>query len=172
VSELPAQIKSLLKKYRREIERIVHELPEDEFQNRKSWLLKHPERIVGAVGMIARKDGKFVLVRHTPESWGDSYLYWSFPGGGVKPAEDFEEAAVREFKEETGLDVKMLDLISVKAHINRSPSRDQTVFYIATFEGEVVGGKIGPKNPHEISEVRLFSRIPKKQLVPWLARDV
>jgi len=134
-------------------------------------LLKHPERIIGAVGIIARKDGKFVLVRHTPESWGDSYLYWSFPGGGVKPTEDFEEAAAREFKEGTGLDVKMLDLVLVKAHINRSPERDQTLFYIATSEGEVVGGKIGPENPHKISEVRLFKRIPEKQLVPWLARD-
>jgi len=49
-------------------------------------------------------DDKILMVCHqTP-----SRTYWTFPGGGVNEGETFEQAAVREVKEETGLDVKVI----------------------------------------------------------------
>lgn len=53
------------------------------------------------------KDDKILMVCHqTP-----SRTYWTFPGGGVNNGEPFEQAAVREVKEETGLDVKVIQLL-------------------------------------------------------------
>ena len=164
MSELPVQIKSLLKKYGKKIKRVVHERSEEEVQGARIWR----ERLAGAVGVIAKMDGKFVLVRHTPESRGNAHHYWAFHGGGVEHGEDFEEAAIREFKEETGLDVEVTGLFSVHEHVARSPRGSQLVFYVATFKGKVVGGEMRPEKPNEISQIRLFEELPEKDLVPWL----
>jgi len=52
-------------------------------------------------------DGKILMVCHkTP-----SRTYWTLPGGGVNESETLEQAAVREVKEETGLDVKIASLL-------------------------------------------------------------
>jgi len=52
-------------------------------------------------------DDKILMVCHkTP-----SRTYWTFPGGGVNENETFEQAAIREVKEETGLDVKIASLL-------------------------------------------------------------
>lgn len=40
-----------------------------------------------------------------------SRTYWTFPDGGVEEGETVEQAAVREVKEETGLDVKVVRLL-------------------------------------------------------------
>ena len=164
MNELPVQIEFLSKKYSKKLERIIVERSEKQVQKHKAWLKKR----LGGVGVIAEKNGKFVLVRHTPEYWGNFHNYWAFPGGAVEHREDFEEAAVREFKEETGLKVKISNLISIHEHIIRSPQGNQSVFYVATFEGKVVGGKMKPENPNEISEVKLFDKVPERGLAPWL----
>jgi len=52
-------------------------------------------------------DDKILMVRHqTP-----ARTYWTLPGGGVNEGEPFDEAAVREVKEETGLNVKTVRLL-------------------------------------------------------------
>lgn len=107
MNTIPIQVESLLKKYGKKLERIIFEMSEEEFQKHREWAKK----IDGGVGVIAKKKGKYVLIKHTPEAWPRDYQYWSFPGGGVERGEDFEEAAVREFTEETGLrDVKHIFL--------------------------------------------------------------
>ena len=164
MNELPVQIRYLLKKYGGALKRIVEEKSEEGFENLKAWT----KRFDGGVTVVAKKDGKFVLVKHTPESWENYYCYWSFPGGRVKPGEDFEEAAVREFKEETGLNVEIRGLISANEHVITSAQGDQSVFYAAIFEGSVVGGKMKPENPDEISEIKLFEEVRAEDLVPWL----
>jgi len=54
------------------------------------------DRIDAAGGVVVR-DGR-VLVVHRPR-----YDDWTFPKGKLDPGESFEEAAVREVEEETGL---------------------------------------------------------------------
>jgi 8-oxo-dGTP diphosphatase len=52
---------------------------------------------VEAAGGIVTRDGRVALV-HRPK-----YDDWTFPKGKLDPGEDFEQAALREVEEETGL---------------------------------------------------------------------
>lgn len=53
------------------------------------------------------KDDKILMVCHQTSS----RTYWTFPGGGINKGEPFDQAAVREVKEETGLDVRVIRLL-------------------------------------------------------------
>ena len=60
-----------------------------------SW----PGRRIGAAAIILDDEGKVLLVRHT---YGP--LDWAVPGGQSEPGESVVETALRELREETGLE--------------------------------------------------------------------
>jgi len=61
------------------------------------------EKIDFTVGVFIVHDGKVLLRFH------DKYKFWAFVGGHIELDEDPIEAALRECKEETGLDVELWD---------------------------------------------------------------
>jgi 8-oxo-dGTP diphosphatase len=76
---------------------------------------------------------------------------WAIPGGFVDCGESLERAALREAKEETSLDVKLVE----QFHSYSDPRRDPrfhtiSTVYIATAEGT-------PKADDDAKEARLFT---------------
>jgi len=65
--------------------------------------------------------GVIVLVERKYEPFG-----WALPGGFVEVGETVEEAAIREAKEETGLDVELVRQFHTYSHPDRDP-RGHTV---------------------------------------------
>ena len=51
--------------------------------------------------------GKIVLIKR------EDFEVWALPGGGIEPGESIVQAAIREAKEETGLDVKLTRLVGL-----------------------------------------------------------
>jgi 8-oxo-dGTP diphosphatase len=70
-----------------------------------------PKVAVGTI--IGTEDGRLVLVRRAIEP---GYGLWVFPGGYVDRGEEVEAAALREAKEESGLDVRLEGLINVYSY--------------------------------------------------------
>jgi len=99
-----------------------------------------------AADIIIEIDGGIVLVRRRNPPLG-----WALPGGFVDPGETVAQAARREAKEETGLDVELIDLLGVYSAPNRDPRGIQTagVVFIARATGAPVGGD-------DAAEARVF----------------
>src|SRR5690606_41401894 len=60
-------------------------------------------------GVVIVDDGKVALIKRV----NDRGVYYLFPGGGVDEGETPADAAVREAKEELGLDVRVTGLLAV-----------------------------------------------------------
>lgn len=59
---------------------------------------------------LLKKDGKILLLKRHPNSKTNPNC-WELPGGKVESGEDFDDAIIREFNEETGLSIELNDLL-------------------------------------------------------------
>jgi len=76
---------------------------------------EYPERPIVGVGGVLIEGGKALLIRRGSEPLLGQ---WSIPGGTLELGETIPEGVARELLEETGLTVRVLDLIEVFERIN------------------------------------------------------
>lgn len=104
-----------------------------------------------AVGTIISHDGAIVMVKRAIEP---AYGKWVFPGGFVDRGERVEEAAIREAREESCLEVRISRLLNVYSYA------DHPVIIIV-YVAEIIGGQAEAGD--ETLEVGLF----KPTELPW-----
>ncbi len=108
-----------------------------------------------AAGGIVQNNGEVLLVKIT---YGPNKGMWMLPGGYLDAGESLAEAAVREVKEETGLDTQPLRIVGLRDGVRQKESGLESNLY-AVFEMELVGGTISADDA-EVSEVA-FHKIDK-----------
>jgi ADP-ribose pyrophosphatase YjhB (NUDIX family) len=105
-----------------------------------------------AVGTIITDDrNRVVLVRRAIEP---GYGKWVFPGGYVDRGEEVRAAAVREAREETGLEVRLERLINIYSYAGRVP-------VIVVYSATMMGGCLG------CDEEGLEARFFEPETIPW-----
>lgn len=81
--------------------------------------------------LIDRPGRPFVLIERANPPFG-----WAIPGGFVDIGETLEHAAIREAREETGLDVHLTSLLGIYSNPQRDPrNHTVTAVYIAEATG-------------------------------------
>ena len=86
------------------------------------------------VNSLIINENKIVLIERGVNPYKG---YWGLPGGYVGWDESAEEAAIRETKEETGLQIKNLIFICVNTNPQRHPKQAINIAYLSTkFSGD------------------------------------
>ena len=130
--------------------------------NDKCYTYKYPRPSVTTDCVIFGFDGKNLKVLLIERGVEPFKGQWAFPGGFLKPEETAEEGALRELKEETGLDAAYIDQFHTYTDPQRDP-RDRviTIAYYALVRIQKV------KGGDDAAKARWFSM----DEVPQLAFD-
>jgi 8-oxo-dGTP diphosphatase len=102
---------------------------------------------IPTVDIIIETGGGIVLIRRKNPPFG-----WALPGGFVDYGESLEDAAVREAREETSLDVTLIR----QMHTYSDPGRDARFHTISTVFIAKASGT--PKAADDAAEIGVFKR--------------
>jgi NADH pyrophosphatase NudC (nudix superfamily) len=106
------------------------------------------------VAVLIEKDGKFLLGQ---EATKIIYGLWNWQQGKVERGEGLEVAAIREVKEETGLDVELAKKLTVIE--NPFPGTKETHVYL----GKIISGELTYVKD-EILDLQWFTKEQIKQM--------
>lgn len=98
--------------------------------------------MVGVSGVVRNDAGQVLLLRH--RFWGSRYA-WGVPTGYAKRGETLEDTVVREVREETGLEVRVGELIRLRSGFKYRVE--------VAYEATLVGGTL-KLDPREVLDAR------------------
>ena len=113
--------------------------------------LGHQKIILNCAGAVVCREGKILLQRRSDNA------AWGLPGGILELDETYEEAAVREVREETGLTVRLTALLGIYHNYDMMwPNGDRAHTIGAIYTAEILSGE--PRIDEESLELRFFAQ--------------
>ena len=113
--------------------------------------LGHQKIILNCAGAVVCREGRILLQRRSDNA------AWGLPGGILELDETYEEAAIREVREETGLTVRLTSLLGIYHNYDMIwPNGDRAHTIGAYYTAEILSGE--PRIDEESLELRFFSR--------------
>lgn len=110
-----------------------------------------PKHILTAYVVVLNYDSEILLVKHPTRGW-------ELPGGQVEEKESIRLAAIREVKEETGIDIKLIRYCGIFQNVRNSICN-------TLFIGKPIGGRI--QTSDESEDVGYFPVETAMRLVSW-----
>ena len=111
------------------------------------------------VAGITIQGDEILLIEHTKKD----KKYWLVPGGGVDWGESTEQALIREYKEETNLDIEVKDFLFFSEAI--SPDKNKHVinlYFLVIVKNDSEPMKIGDES--NLSDLRYVSKEESKDI--------
>lgn len=117
------------------------------------WEVMERGHSVGVLGYDPVRDAVVVTNEFRPGAFinGDYPYADNLVAGGVAQGESPLDAAVREMKEEAGLDLRDPQLIHAGAYVSSGGSSEKVALVCGTVDSSVAGGVHG--NPHEREDI-------------------
>ncbi len=117
---------------------------------------EYPDRPVVGVGGVVIEARRALLIRRGSEPLRG---HWSIPGGTLELGESLQQGVARELLEETGLQVRVLELIEVfdrvyhdeQQNVPANPSAPRFHFVIVDYLCERISGE--PQAASDVTEV-------------------
>ena len=111
----------------------------------------------GARAVVLDDENRILMVRQHHEGKD----VWMVPGGGIEAGENAKQAAVREVKEETGLDISVLRLLWHVEEVSEKRGQRFVNFFLAKLKGGSLNLGTDPERSESgqvLKEIRFMSR--------------
>lgn len=116
-------------------------------------------RLVVSV-VIKNQNNEMCVIKETRSKGGKQIIQWSLPGGLIEEKEHLIQAAIREAKEETNVNIKIEQLLGIiDWSKSGNPNLDKHANHYGIdfiFGGRFIGGELKPQTDEKIIEVKFL----------------
>lgn len=107
-------------------------------------------REFSAGGIVFNDQGQVLVVQHSTNK------HWGFPKGHVEAGQTVKEAALREVKEEGGIEVEIIEKVGESKYIYTNKAKEKVFKMVTIFLMKYISGDI-KDHDWEVSELQWFT---------------